>query len=95
MLTMAPNDPISKLKEHVLSAIQQFQESDPNFQSNEIEKIPKLTSTSEFELCKRVRAGRKFTGEHTTLGEEEVVKGAMLNWEPIIMRLKDGQGEDF
>ena len=93
MLTMAPNDTISQLKEQVLSAIKQFQDSDPDFEENEIEKIPKLVSTEQFELHKRVRNGRKLTGECTALGNEECVKNCIPNWEPILLRIKEENGE--
>jgi len=90
---MSPTDTISELKEHVLSAIKQFQESDPEFESNESEKIPILTSMDQFELCKRVRSGRKFTGEYTAFGDEEIIKTVISNWEPVLMRVKDENGE--
>jgi len=93
MLTVAPNDTLGQLKESVLSAIKQFQESDPNFEVNEVEKIPMLTSTDQFELYKRVKNGRKFTGEHTALGDEEQIRSVVTNWEAIILRVKDENGE--
>jgi hypothetical protein len=92
MLSLAPSDSISQLKEQVLQAIKQFQESDPEFESEETEKIPSLTSTEQFELHKRVRDGKKFTGETTLLGDEENVKNVIMNWEPIIVRIKEDDG---
>jgi hypothetical protein len=92
LLTVAPTDTIAKLKEQALSAIRQFQASAPDFEADESDKIPILTSTDQLELCKRVRNGRKFTGEYTTLGDKESIKAAVLNWEPILIRLKDENG---
>jgi len=81
------------VKEQALSAIRQFQLADPDFEADEPEKMPILTSTDQFELCKRVRNGRKFTGEYTALKDRESVKTAVLNWEAILIRFKDENGE--
>jgi len=95
LLTLAPTDTILTLKQQALSAIRQFQLSDPDFELDEpeMERIPPLASIDQFELCKRVRNGRKFTGEYTALGDEESVKAAVTNWEAILIRMKDEDGE--
>ena len=92
LLTVPPNETILQLKQHALAAISQFQASDPDFEASEDEKIPLLKSVEQFELHKRVKSGKKFTGETSLLDEEGCVKDVLANWEAVIVRIRDGQG---
>lgn len=92
LLSVPPDETIVHLKQHALAAISQFQASDPDFEASENEKIPSLNSVEQFELHKRVKSGRKFTGETSLLDEEESVKNVLANWEAVILRIRDENG---
>lgn len=92
LLTVPPTETILQLKHHALAAISQFQASDPDFEASENEKIPSLKSIEHFELHKRVKSGKKFTGETCILDEKGSVKDLLANWEPVIVRIRDDNG---
>jgi hypothetical protein len=61
---------------------------------NQAEGVPKITSVSDFELCRGIKErGRAGIVSYEVLGPKDTVKGALSNWESVFVQFRDESGQ--
>lgn len=89
-LTVVIGVPVStelhKVKEEILSALNQFEDDEPD--------VPKVSSTGDFEICRRNNTTQKYELVPTAgeSGNKTVKEVGLKAWERLFLRFRDGSG---
>ncbi|KAH7916791.1 hypothetical protein BJ138DRAFT_1121597 [Hygrophoropsis aurantiaca] len=83
-LTVPQSATIASLKDEVLSAL--------SSDVNEIEDLPPVSSSEEFELCRAVKDKERASVQYATMNGSLPVKGVLSNWEVVYLQFRDEAG---
>lgn len=88
MVTTPQEEPISKLKEEVLSALTALY-----LHGDRVPQVPTAKTVDDFELCRAVKEKGKPTGDYELLDHASGrVKDNLANWDSVYIRFRDESG---